>query len=168
MSCLRDFGMGRVSLEMKLHEEMRFLIERLMLEDGKPVDPQVHLPKAISNIVCSIIYGSRFDYDDEIFQANIEELYESVRLQSLLSTIQFLPWLAPLQYLLLPINRRLIRNVRRRQQYARAQLTSHNASLDSALIRDFIDAYLCHMKQLKADNKFTTFDGEWTEPSPKS
>ena len=159
MSCLRDFGMGRVSLETKLHEETKYLIERLTAEDSRPVDPQRHLPKAISNIVCSIIYGSRFDYDDEVFEANIEELYESVRLQTLLSTIQFLPWLAPLQYLLLPINRRLMRNVKRRQEYAQWQLQRHRDTLDPSITRDFIDAYLLHMYQLKAGNTFTTMDG---------
>ena len=55
-----------------MHEETRILLEKFRAEDGNPFDVRAHLPKAISNIICSIIYGSRFDYDDPVFQANIQ------------------------------------------------------------------------------------------------
>jgi len=65
MSCLRDFGMGKIVLETTVHTEVRYLLEELTAEEGRPFDPSECLPKAVSNIICSIIYGSRFEYTDE-------------------------------------------------------------------------------------------------------
>ncbi len=64
--------MGKVSLEAKVHEETRILLEEIRKEDGRPFDVRNHLPKAVSNIICSIIYGSRFEYNDPVFEANIK------------------------------------------------------------------------------------------------
>ena len=36
--------------------------------NGKPFDPAPIIPKAVSNIVSSIIFGSRFDYEDPVFK----------------------------------------------------------------------------------------------------
>ena len=71
LTCLRDFGMGKVSLEAKIHEEASYLLAEVATENGRPFDVRKHLPKAVSNIICSIIYGSRFDYNDEVFKVNI-------------------------------------------------------------------------------------------------
>lgn len=32
---------------------------------GKPFDPVFILSRSVSNIICSVVFGSRFDYDDE-------------------------------------------------------------------------------------------------------
>ena len=64
--------MGKVSLEAKIQEEATILLNMFSAENGKPFDVRKHLPKAVSNIICSIIYGSRFDYNDAVFQANIQ------------------------------------------------------------------------------------------------
>ena len=37
-------------------------------QEAKPFDPALLLPKAVSNIISSIIYGSRFDYEDPVFK----------------------------------------------------------------------------------------------------
>lgn len=70
--------MGKVSLEAKIHEEASVLLGMFSAENEKPFDVRKHLPKAISNIICSIIYGSRFDYSDPVFQANIQVSIEEL------------------------------------------------------------------------------------------
>ena len=32
---------------------------------GKPFDPTILLSRSVSNIICSVLFGSRFDYEDE-------------------------------------------------------------------------------------------------------
>ena len=64
--------MGKVGLEAKIQEEARILLDMFSGENEQPFDVRKHLPKAVSNIICSVIYGSRFDYNDPVFQANIQ------------------------------------------------------------------------------------------------
>lgn len=40
--------------------------------EGNAFDPAVLLPKAVSNIISSIIFGSRFEYEDETFKGSTQ------------------------------------------------------------------------------------------------
>ncbi|KAH0631506.1 hypothetical protein JD844_005850 [Phrynosoma platyrhinos] len=45
----------------------------------KPFDPTYFLSRAVSNVICSIVFGDRFDYEDKDFQALMEMLNNSFR-----------------------------------------------------------------------------------------
>jgi len=67
ISCLKDFGMGKVVLQRSVHDEIGYLIRSLeSVTSCEPVDPGPWMSRAVANIICSIIYGTRFDYDDEV------------------------------------------------------------------------------------------------------
>ncbi len=46
--------------------------------EGKPFDPQHALHNAVSNIICSIVFGDRFDYDNKRFAYLLEILKENI------------------------------------------------------------------------------------------
>lgn len=150
--------MGRVSLEAKIHEEAKYLIAELDSIGGKPLDLALHTPKAVSNIISSIIYGSRFDYEDEVFKANVKALDQSVRKQSLVGMVQFLPFLEFLPKVL-PIDKQLAKNVKMRDDYAEEQINTHKDTFDPECARDYIDAYMIHMNEMKRNGVDTTFSG---------
>uniref|UniRef100_A0A4W4E4S2 Cytochrome P450, family 2, subfamily AE, polypeptide 1 n=1 Tax=Electrophorus electricus TaxID=8005 RepID=A0A4W4E4S2_ELEEL len=52
LAVLKDFGMGKQSLEHSILQENRYLCEAL----------------ALANIICSLVVGRRFDYDDRHFR----------------------------------------------------------------------------------------------------
>uniref|UniRef100_A0A3Q3X681 Uncharacterized protein n=1 Tax=Mola mola TaxID=94237 RepID=A0A3Q3X681_MOLML len=64
---LRDFGMGKRACEDKIIEECHHLIGVIKKFKGEAFDSALLLYCAISNIICSMVYGSRFDYDDPVF-----------------------------------------------------------------------------------------------------
>jgi cytochrome P450 family 2 subfamily J len=67
ISCLKDFGMGKVVLQHTVHDELSYLIRTLeKVGSSGAVDPGTWISRAVANIICSIIYGTRFDYDDEV------------------------------------------------------------------------------------------------------
>ena len=158
LSCMRDFGMGKISLESKILEEARTLIAELARHDSAPVDFGAYVPKTVSNIICSIIYGSRFDYNDDYFQAALAALDQSSRNQTLYGLIQFLPFLEFLPSVL-PKDAMLMKNVRMREEYAEKQLREHRETFDPNNPRDFIDAYLSKMMLLRRRGDPTTFEG---------
>ena len=59
MKALRDFGLGKTSLEEKIRDEIEIVLAEFDQMTGKPINPQELLGKAIANIICSIIFGQR-------------------------------------------------------------------------------------------------------------
>lgn len=145
----------------KVHDEVRFLLDELISKSGRPVDVTTHTALAVSNVICSVVYGSRFDYFDPIFVENVDALRQSTRHQTLIGLVNFLPALEFLPRLL-PRDRMLQRNVRMREELAREQLAAHRKDVDAgsgSSPRDFIDAYLARLTELRRLGKSTTFDG---------
>ncbi|XP_061086515.1 cytochrome P450 2K3-like [Conger conger] len=70
LSTLQDFGMGKRGSEEKIIEESWHLIEVFANFKGEPFDTTK--PLNYSNIICSIVYGSRFDYSDPAFQKMVD------------------------------------------------------------------------------------------------
>ncbi|XDB65044.1 hypothetical protein AB1E18_018338 [Capra hircus] len=79
---LRNFGMGKRSIEDRVQEEARCLVEELRKTNGLPCDPTFILGCAPCNVICSIIFQNRFDYKDPIFLDLMEKLNEILRILS--------------------------------------------------------------------------------------
>ncbi|XP_009695950.1 PREDICTED: cytochrome P450 2H2-like isoform X2 [Cariama cristata] len=86
LTTLRDFGMGKKSIEQRIQEEAHFLVERLRNTHEQPFNPGNFLVHAVSNIICSIVFGDRFDYEDKKFLTLIELLDENNKLQNSIQT----------------------------------------------------------------------------------
>ena len=67
ISSLRDFGMGKHSLEYKIQEEIEAFTSELKKQNGSAMDLHLLMNMTISNIICSIMFGDRFSYDDPEF-----------------------------------------------------------------------------------------------------
>ncbi|XP_048472472.1 cytochrome P450 2F2-like [Rhincodon typus] len=80
ISALRDFGMGKKSIEDRITEEASFLVNVFESHKGQPFETAWILSSAVSNIICSMLFGDRFDYDDEIFIQLISMINENTRL----------------------------------------------------------------------------------------
>ncbi|KAG3264457.1 cytochrome P450 2C5-like, transcript variant X5 [Ictidomys tridecemlineatus] len=79
---LRNFGMGKRSIEDRVQEEARCLVEELRKTNGSPCDPTFILGCAPCNVICSIIFKNRFDYQDPDFLTLMNKINENVRILS--------------------------------------------------------------------------------------
>lgn len=48
---------------------------------GEPFDPVPLLNNAVANIICQIVFGRRFDYNDHNFQSMLRNLTEMAYLE---------------------------------------------------------------------------------------
>ncbi|KFR09426.1 Cytochrome P450 2H2 [Opisthocomus hoazin] len=157
LTTLRDFGMGKKSIEERIQEEANFLVDRIRNTHERPVDPGNFLVHAVSNIICSIVFGDRFDYEDKKFLNLIELLDENSRLQNAFQTqlYNFFPTI--MDYLPGP-HQQMIKNIEKVEQFTSEIIAEHQAALDPTCPQDFIDAFLNKMEQVIF---FSVVAGHW-------
>uniref|UniRef100_A0A8C9PAI6 unspecific monooxygenase n=1 Tax=Spermophilus dauricus TaxID=99837 RepID=A0A8C9PAI6_SPEDA len=79
---LRNLGMGKRSIEDRVQEEARCLVEELRKTESSPCDPTFLLGCAPCNVICSIVFHNRFDYKDKDFLNLMRKLNENVAILS--------------------------------------------------------------------------------------
>ncbi|XP_067312745.1 cytochrome P450 2K1-like [Pseudorasbora parva] len=140
LSNLRDFGMGKKGSEEKIIEEIHYLKGEFDKFEGKPFDTTQPVNYAVSNIISSIVYGSRFEYADPEFTKMVDRANENVRVSGSASMMLYkiFPWLG----LFFNNKRIIVRNMLQN----RAQVTKLIAGLRETLnpqdCRGFVDSFL--------------------------
>ncbi|XP_011839541.1 PREDICTED: LOW QUALITY PROTEIN: cytochrome P450 2F5 [Mandrillus leucophaeus] len=134
---LRNFGMGKRSIEERILEEGSFLLAELRKTEGEPFDPTFVLSRSVSNIICSVLFGSRFDYDDERLLTIIRLINDNFQIMSS-------PWgemyICPsLMDWLSGRHRRIFRNFSELWVFISEQIQQHWQMRQPAEPRDFID-----------------------------
>ncbi|XP_029418344.1 cytochrome P450 2C29-like isoform X2 [Nannospalax galili] len=79
---LRNLGMGKRNIEDRVQEEAQCLVEELRKTNGSPCDPTYILSCAPCNVICSIIFQNRFDYNDQEFLDLMERLNDDTQILS--------------------------------------------------------------------------------------
>ncbi|XP_027897294.1 cytochrome P450 2K4-like [Xiphophorus couchianus] len=79
LSTLKDFGMGKRVAEEKILE-CGHLIQVFESYKGKPFNTSCPTNNATSNIISSIVFGSRFEYDDPQFRGLISRITENIKI----------------------------------------------------------------------------------------
>ncbi|XP_073934826.1 cytochrome P450 2C55-like isoform X3 [Castor canadensis] len=143
---LRNFGMGKRSIEERIQEEAFSLVEELRKTNGSPCDPTFVLGSAPCNVICSIIFQNRFDYKDQNFLNLMGKFNENFKILNS-------PWMqvcntfpAILDYLPGSHNK-VLKNFADIKSYVLEKVKEHQESLDINSPRDFIDCFLIKMEQ---------------------
>ncbi|XP_032443870.1 cytochrome P450 2K4-like [Xiphophorus hellerii] len=80
LSTLKDFGMGKRVAEEKILEECGHLIQVFESYKGKPFNTSRPTNNATSNVISSIVFGSRFEYDDPQFRGLVSRITENIKI----------------------------------------------------------------------------------------
>ncbi|XP_016381266.1 cytochrome P450 2K1-like [Sinocyclocheilus rhinocerous] len=77
---LRDFGMGKKRSEQIITEETQYLKEEFEEFEGKPFDTAQPVNLAVSNIISTIVYGSRFEYNNTELHHMVRRAYTTMEM----------------------------------------------------------------------------------------
>uniref|UniRef100_H2XZH7 Uncharacterized protein n=1 Tax=Ciona intestinalis TaxID=7719 RepID=H2XZH7_CIOIN len=154
ITTLRECGFGKRSLEERIVEEVSYLNDAIRATMGKPFEIMAKLGNAISNNICSVAMGRRYDYDNKRFKDLVAKRFNHPRAARYFSLTLFEPLLIKVP----PIstyNKMQISNSSMHAGLFREIIDEHRATFDKENIRDFIDAFLERMAG--NDPHFTEF-----------
>ncbi|XP_052409439.1 cytochrome P450 2K1-like [Carassius gibelio] len=156
LSNLRDFGMGKRGSEEKIIEEIQYLKGEFDKFEGKPFDTTRPVNYAVSNIISSIVYGSRFEYTDPRFTEMVNRANENVRVSGSISMLLYniFPWLGPF----LKGKRIIVKNMIQNREQVMKLTKALLETLNPQDRRGFVDSFLIRkqndMKSGKKDSYF--------------
>uniref|UniRef100_A0A3B1IDI0 Cytochrome P450 2J6-like n=1 Tax=Astyanax mexicanus TaxID=7994 RepID=A0A3B1IDI0_ASTMX len=150
---LRDFGLGKKSVEERVTEEARYLVEEMLKHEGKAFFPIHPIMNSVSNIICSIVFGDRYDYEDKRFAHLLKLVTENVRLTG--SFVGQVFNLVPFIKHFPGPHQKIWKNANSLKCFIRDIVEEHRNTLDPENLRDFIDAYLVEMTKQEAIEEST-------------
>ncbi|XP_075771703.1 cytochrome P450 2G1-like [Pelodiscus sinensis] len=148
LTVLRNFGMGKRSIEERIREEAQYLLEAFRNTKAEPFDPTYFLSRAVSNVICSIVFGNRFDYEDKEFLSLLQMMNESFREISTPWSQFYDMYSSFLKYFPGP-HTKIYHILEDMRKFIAKRVKQNQATLDSSSPRDFIDCFLIQMEKEK-------------------
>uniref|UniRef100_A0A3Q3W3N1 Uncharacterized protein n=1 Tax=Mola mola TaxID=94237 RepID=A0A3Q3W3N1_MOLML len=145
LSTLRDFGMGRKGMEEWIQEESMHLVERIKT---KPFDPTYFFSCTVSNVICCLVFGQRFSYEDEHFLHILQIITEITKFGSspwgqLYNVFpRLMNWLPGQQH-------KIFHRFEELREFTMKKIQEHQDTLDPSSPRDYIDCFLMRLSQEK-------------------
>lgn len=166
VNTLKDFGFGRPILEPKIIEEAEYLLDAIGSNEGQPFDPRPLVSNAVSNVICSMVFGHRFALDSELRdQLDRLNYRASQSRRNTLSAQSIFPWY---QHYYPPGKRQLKRFIQEGEEIMRflqkeIDLCKQTFNIDdqpSCFVHAFLKAQATGVGQYFTDEQLrsTTFD----------
>ncbi|XP_035684759.1 cytochrome P450 2U1-like [Branchiostoma floridae] len=165
VSALKTLGMrmGPGSVEEHIREEARQLCIKLSEQgDGHPRDIADNLTVSVANIICSMVFGKRYGYDDEKFVELTKIIHKllsqfehgSSQLMTVFPFLRFVPGVNS-------ANRILVECINKVHEFLRQEIIKHRETLDNENPRDFIDLILTELQTQEQTDCFTEENIVW-------
>lgn len=159
-STLRHFGLGKLSLEPIFSEEFKYVKEELLKRGTEAFNPSPIISNSVSNIICSISFGRRFNYTDKEFKTMLNFMARglelSVNSHAILSNL--CAWLYYLPFGPFKELRQIEIDI---TAFLKRIIVQHRETLNADNPRDFIDMYLLHAEEEKKTNSESIFSEDY-------
>ncbi|XP_061536788.1 cytochrome P450 2F3-like [Phycodurus eques] len=155
LTTLRDFGMGRKGMEAWIQEESKHMMAHIDTYKATPFDPSFLLSCSVSNVICSLVFGQRFDYADADFLRLLSIISEILQFVAspLGQLYNIFPWLIER----LPgCQHKVFGHMEVVRSFINEKIQQHQDSMEPGTPRDYIDCFLNRIQQEKR-NEATEF-----------
>ncbi|XP_072515668.1 cytochrome P450 2D15-like [Salminus brasiliensis] len=153
LTTMKNFGLGKQSMEERILEETLNICQHLESSSGKLLDPQPLIHSAASNIVSSMLFGTRYGYDDEVLAFIINSFKENARKANSVWAMIYDSF-PLLRHLPLPF-RKVFENYEALKNHTRSIIADHKKTRIPEEPRDVID---CYLDEMEKENEGTSLD----------
>ncbi|XP_053571430.1 cytochrome P450 2B19 [Bombina bombina] len=162
LTSLRNFGMGKTTMEERVLKEGQNLLQAVADTGGKPFNPLNLIGCAIGNIVSTMLLGEQFQYKDK----KLQDLITTTR-KHILNTHSRLHQFGNMFPILLNLpglRQKIFREATEMTSFVKEYIQSHKKNLNINSPKDFIDFFLLKMKEEEpdADTNFSEKTLLWT------
>ncbi|XP_034628383.1 cytochrome P450 2U1 isoform X1 [Trachemys scripta elegans] len=159
-STLRHFGLGKHSLEPKIIEELKYVKEEMLRYGKDPFNPFPIISNSVSNVICSMAFGRRFDYEDIEFKTMLSLMSRALEISvnSHVFLVNICPWLYYLPFGPFRELRQIEFDV---TAFLKKIIAQHRDTLDRENPRDFIDMYLLQVEEERKSNSESSFNEDY-------
>ncbi|KAL8173133.1 UNVERIFIED_CONTAM: hypothetical protein K2H54_040502, partial [Gekko kuhli] len=155
ITTLRDYGMGKKTIEDKIVEECHFLIQKFESFEGKPFETTTIMNAAVANIIVSVLFRKRYEYEDPKFIRLLNLFNEIVRLGGNPSVM--LCNVFPALRFFSGGCKTVLKNRDELYAFIEDTIIEHRKELDMNDQRSFIDAFLIQQQEEKNKNQSNRF-----------
>ncbi len=137
LNAFRGFGIGKRSFEKNIAMESTALIEVLDTKNGNTCSPYQLLNNCTANVLCAVVFGNRYDYDDDEF------CYLTDLLRRIMHLLGEGAWsiMVP-KYYQNKDTIEALKLVKDINKFVGKRVSEHKMDYDSEDMRDFIDTCL--------------------------
>ncbi|KAM5237227.1 cytochrome P450 2A13 [Ctenodactylus gundi] len=148
ITTLRDFGFGKRGIEERIQEEAGFLTEAFRETRGAFIDPTYYLSRTVSNVISSIVFGDRFDYEDKEFLSLLRMMLGSFQFTATSTGQLYEMFSSVLKHLPGP-QQQAFKELKGLESFIAKKVDQSQRTLDPNSPRHFIDSFLIRMKEEK-------------------
>ncbi|XP_073679627.1 cytochrome P450 2J4-like [Garra rufa] len=155
LATLKYFGVGKKTLENSILQECRFLCDSIQTERGLPFNPQHLVTNAVANIICGLVFGHRFEYDDHKFHL-MQEYVDDIFQLPVSNWGRLYDQFPTLMSLLPGKHQTAFASLSKLQPFLQEEIRKHKEERDPSNPRDYIDCYLDEIEKCKdSEAEFT-------------
>ncbi|KAM9323974.1 cytochrome P450 2G1-like [Gastrophryne carolinensis] len=152
LTILRNFGMGKKSIEARIQEEAGFMVTELRSLKGKSMDPTSLLVQCVSNVICSVVFGDRFEYNNTSFQ-KLLTMFNAVFKDMSGPWGQLMEMLPNIMKHIPGPHKRVCKHMANLNNFIMQRVKMNQETFDPNSPRDYIDCFLIKQQQEK-DNSY--------------
>ncbi|XP_077345102.1 cytochrome P450 2A4-like [Lithobates pipiens] len=148
VTTLRNFGMGKRSMEERVQEESHHLIKAIEDMSSNIFNPHTVLGRAVNNVINLVVFGRRWDYEDETFLKFLSIVYNFFNFSRRPLGVAYAAFDSLMKRVPGP-HQKVFADCEHVKSFIREEIDSHRRSLDLDSPGDFIDSFLIQANKEK-------------------
>lgn len=155
MATMRKFGFRTHSLQGQIMKEVDCLMDELAKQNKQSINIKSTLDASVSNVICSLLFGKRFDYEDAKFKELVISLEKMFASTNPSSPVFIFPML---HHLPMSSFGQMEKSFKEIDEFTKEMIQEHKRKFDENNINDFIDSFLLE-KKWRGTGENSTFTG---------
>ncbi|KAG8197779.1 hypothetical protein JTE90_006480 [Oedothorax gibbosus] len=158
---MKDLGLGKTQIEGEIMDEIHHFLDKLRVHNGAPIDLKEPLSPSMSNNICTLVFGKRYEYEDPDRVFLDKNLEVGVEALDQTSVAAFFPRLLkiPLVSKFMAVDQ-AVRAFQNLKTFCKTVITKHRDTFDPKNIRDFIDRFIDEQNSKQKKDPNTTFSDD--------